>query len=437
MARFRWFLCLILALILILPSVSATISVHNIAVVPSGALVSGQNPPQEVKVSYYVTFIPEGGLTFGSGNTLGMSTDLDNPRWSYSMVLDGNPSEPTVYTGKNLDISGWVLSYPSRRDLSVTVNLTGEVPALTAPDKKTLVKVGVYNGGNEVYPGSAVTRTANITVPGGSAIPQATTAAVTQTSAPATHTTSPDSPSGGTSPGGGLVVPVGIITVNHLLLVAFIPLGLLIFRDHFGIGYIRMAQSPAIRAAAGIGYILAGAGLLFVLVSLQEIYASLLARGEGAVTLLILIQLLVLAYTALSSFALSVGTFLSRAFGWTLRIGSLAAFLVLVIVSPSVFILGPDAGISQSVAVVTVVTILASLLTLLISAWQTHTLRTDLGSDWVSRLSGIFGGIMGRFGKKKNSHGEPGSAISILNTRLAKGEIDLEEYKRLKDEIRK
>jgi len=198
-----------------------------------------------------------------------------------------------------------------------------------------------------------------------------------------------------------------------------------------------MAQPPGIRAAAGIGYLLAGAGLLFVLVYLQEIYASLLARGEGAVTLLVLIELLVVAYTALSSFALSAGTFLSRAFGWTLRIDSLAAFLVLVIVSPSVFILGPDAGISQSVAVVTVVTILASLLTLLISAWQTHTLRTDLGSDWVSRLSEIFGGIAGRFGKKKNSHGEPGSAISILNTRLAKGEIDLEEYKRLKDEIRK
>ena len=137
MARLKWYLCMLILLILITPSVSGAINVRNMVVSPSGDLVSGQIPPKQVSVSFAVNFVPEGGMTFSSGNTLDMFTDLENARWSYSTVLDGNANPPLTDNGNSVDINGWVLSYPSRRDLAVLVNLTGEVPVVSATGKKT------------------------------------------------------------------------------------------------------------------------------------------------------------------------------------------------------------------------------------------------------------------------------------------------------------
>ncbi len=128
MARLKYYVCMLILLILIIQSVSGAINVRNMVVSPSGDLVSGQIPPKQVSVSFAVNFVPEGGMTFSSGNTLDMFTDLENARWSYSTVLDGNANPPLTDNGKSVEINGWVLSYPSRRDLSVLVNLTGEVP---------------------------------------------------------------------------------------------------------------------------------------------------------------------------------------------------------------------------------------------------------------------------------------------------------------------
>ena len=170
MAGLKGYLCALILLILIIQSVSGSISVGNIIVTPSGDLVSGQNPPKQVSVSFKVIFIPEAGVTFSDSNSLDMFTDLENAHWSYSIVLDDVANPPLTDTGKSTEINGWILSYPSRRNLAVLVNLTGEVPSVSTTGKKTLVKVGVYNGVNEVYPGSAVTREANIILPGSPAV---------------------------------------------------------------------------------------------------------------------------------------------------------------------------------------------------------------------------------------------------------------------------
>ena len=85
----------------------------------------------------------------------------------------------------------------------------------------------------------------------------------------------------------------------------------------------------------------------------------------------------------------------------------------------------------------TAIAIVAGLVTALLALWQDHTLRDDLGSDWVSSLSGFFQRVKGGLRPKKTSHEDTGAAIAILNTRLAKGEISLEEYNDLKDAIKK
>ena len=52
------------------------------------------------------------GDTFPVGSDLVMTTDLANPKWTYTIVLDTveNPRNPVG--GQTLDLSGFELSYP-------------------------------------------------------------------------------------------------------------------------------------------------------------------------------------------------------------------------------------------------------------------------------------------------------------------------------------
>ena len=96
MTSTKMYLSVLLFLILVIPVVSGSISVQNIAITPSGDLISGQSPPQKVSISYGINFIPSGGVTFSDSDTLGMSTDLDNAHWNYTIILDGNPNTPQI-----------------------------------------------------------------------------------------------------------------------------------------------------------------------------------------------------------------------------------------------------------------------------------------------------------------------------------------------------
>jgi len=107
MAGLTWYLCGLMILILITQAVSGAIGVRNIVVTPSGDLFSGQNPPENVSVSFAVNFIPEGEMTFSSSNSLGMFTDLLYAQWSNTTVLGGDANSPLTDSGENLDINGW------------------------------------------------------------------------------------------------------------------------------------------------------------------------------------------------------------------------------------------------------------------------------------------------------------------------------------------
>lgn len=445
MTGLKRYLCMLILLIFIIQSVSGAVIVKNMVVTPSGDLVSGQNPPKQVSVSFAVNFIPEGGMTFSSGNSLGMFTDLENAQWSYSIVLDGNANPPLTDTGKRVNINGWVLSYPSRRDLAVLVNMTGEVPTVSATGKKTVVKVGEYNGEYEVYPGSAVIREANVILPG-SPVPQSATPTTSPTiqQSPGLTPKATAPTSAGTAPvtassipqASALSIPVGIITIIFLL-ISFIPLGLLIFHDYFGLGKLSFPQPLRVRAGISVVHVLCGIGLLSAVVMLQAIYTSLVMADNGLSPFFVLIVLLLVSYVTLSAFALAIGSFLSRAFRWTLKVHTITGFAALILAPAAIMTLGTTPDILQSRMVVVVIVIIAALVTSLLALLQDHTLRDDLGSDWVSSISGFFKRVKGTLSPKKTTHTETGAAIAILNTRLAKGEISLEEYNELKEAIKK
>ncbi len=440
MVKLNWYLCVLILLIVIIPSVSGGINVKNMVITPSGDLTSGGNPPENVKVSFAVNFIPEGGMTFTSSNSLDMFTDLGNARWSYSTVLDDNANPPVTGTG-NVSINGWVLSYPSRRDLTVLVNLTGDVPAVSATGKKTLVKVGVYNRGNEVYPGSAVIREANVILPGspvGSSTPQSVVPSPgqTQKTAGTTYVSTPVVPASPVSPSHGMSIPFEYISVIFLL-ISFIPLGLLIFHDYFGLGKFTFPQPFPVRMGIAIVQILCGIGLLPVLFTLETIYTNVVAADGGWVSVFVLLVLLLVSYVTLSAFALAIGSVLSKAFRWTLKVHSAAGIAALILVPVALIMLGTTPYLLQSRTLVMVVAIITALVTALLALWQDHVIRDDLGSDWVSSLSAFFRSFKRSISPKKPVHADAGAAISILNTRLAKGEISLEEYNQLKEAIKK
>jgi hypothetical protein len=158
MSTLKTSLIVLIILIAGIAVASASISVKNIAIVPTGDLVSGQTPPNPVTASFVIDFNPSGGETFPSEETLTMSTDLENGQWSYITSLDGNPNPAVTANGRNLNINGWVLSYPSKRELSMRVTLNGDVPTVTASGNKTILRVAELSGKSEAISGSEVIR---------------------------------------------------------------------------------------------------------------------------------------------------------------------------------------------------------------------------------------------------------------------------------------
>lgn len=126
----------VIALILFIPAVSA-FDVEGMTVDPSGSMT----PSTPVTVSFKVGFAASSGDTFPSGSDLVMTTDLNDPKWTYTIILDGveNPRNPLG--GKTLDLSGFELSYPSKVDESIRVTLEGTAPTVDTTTLKDMVRI--------------------------------------------------------------------------------------------------------------------------------------------------------------------------------------------------------------------------------------------------------------------------------------------------------
>ncbi|HVP94659.1 MAG TPA: hypothetical protein VMS89_05730 [Methanoregulaceae archaeon] len=430
MAAIKWFIALTLLLFLTISSVSGAISVHNILISPSGNLISGQTPPQRVTGSLVVDFVPEGGLTFDSGNDLTFRTDLDNATWDYTLVLDGNPNPRQYVSGKTLDLGGWLLSYPSRRNVGLSANFSGNVPQVTASGQLTILAVKVVNGAFDVNPALDVTRVANVILPGSPLTTTGPGGQTGSTTSPATTATTVAAPVQST-PAAELAVPLGILAAIVLLL-AIIPLAFLVSHDLFALPPTRFPQSPALRAGIAVVHILCGIGLLSGLFILQSAYIALALKGTGPDSVMLLVVLFLMSYFAISAFVVAAGSLISKAFRWTLKAHTIMGIVVLLTGPAALFMSG-----AQGAAGAAAVVIAAAVISTLLAAWQGRSIRTDLTEDWISRLSDLL---------RKTKQGPsvyqgPGktndSALSVLNLRLAKGEISLEEYNRMKEAIKK
>jgi hypothetical protein len=118
---------IILFAILISPA-AAFISLGSVQVTPPEDSIPAGSVANALAV---IQIIPQGPTTFVEGYTLVLSTDLENARWNVVVMVDGTQAAVIPKDGKFVFINGYLLSYPTNRDVAVSVQVEGDVPSLT------------------------------------------------------------------------------------------------------------------------------------------------------------------------------------------------------------------------------------------------------------------------------------------------------------------
>ena len=126
----------VIALFLCIPSVSA-FTVEGLTIDPSGSLT----PNTPVTVSFKVGFSGSSDTTFPAGSDLVMTTDLVNPKWTYTIILDGIENARNPESGKTLTLTGFEISYKSNVDEVIRVALEGTAPSVDVTTEKVMVNI--------------------------------------------------------------------------------------------------------------------------------------------------------------------------------------------------------------------------------------------------------------------------------------------------------
>ncbi len=139
----------VLLLICCIHTVSA-FSVESVSIDPSGSLT----PNTPVTVSFKIE-----AEDFTSDDEIQIFTDLEKPKWTYTIIVNGIENLRPVEGGRTLTISGFELSYKSGDEVVVRVTLEGVAPSVETTSDKTLVRVTEYND-NKAITSSQVEKTA-------------------------------------------------------------------------------------------------------------------------------------------------------------------------------------------------------------------------------------------------------------------------------------
>jgi len=124
---------IVTAILLFCVSAVSAFSVSSVSIDPSGSLVPGT----AVTVSYKVEF---SGI-FPSGDDLQAYTDLENPKWTYTISVNGVDNPRPATGGKTLTITGFELGYKAADIVAVRATLEGKAPAVTETSDKTIIRI--------------------------------------------------------------------------------------------------------------------------------------------------------------------------------------------------------------------------------------------------------------------------------------------------------
>jgi len=135
--RVVWTCLTVLSLCLLVQGISA-IAVGNIVITPSGSLVSGQT---QVRATFVIEFPASGGKTFEDSNSLQFISEMEKPVWTYTLVIDGIDNPSSTEVGQPVTISGWLLSYPSKREVTMKVTMEATAPTVDGTSEKIVFAV--------------------------------------------------------------------------------------------------------------------------------------------------------------------------------------------------------------------------------------------------------------------------------------------------------
>jgi hypothetical protein len=135
---------------------SAEVVVQGLRVDPAGTIP----PDGQVQVSLDLVVIPSGGGTFQPGHTLVFSTDLRDPHWVIVIILDGVQNDRSEWYNDVVFLNGYLLTYPTTRDVALMVDLTGKAPA--GPSNITLAGIVELNNEGRTVPGSEINIPGNV-----------------------------------------------------------------------------------------------------------------------------------------------------------------------------------------------------------------------------------------------------------------------------------
>lgn len=115
---------LLVLLGLIISPVLAGVDVGFVNVKPGGDLEAGKT---NVTADFQIDFVSVAGETFPSDENILLSTQLENPLWTYSIILDGVENPRPASSKTQLILTGWELSYKDVEE-HVKVSLKGNAP---------------------------------------------------------------------------------------------------------------------------------------------------------------------------------------------------------------------------------------------------------------------------------------------------------------------
>jgi hypothetical protein len=146
----KWTVLLIF-LIVCIQAVSATTSVSDVTIDPSGSLTPGTPVTVQFKID---------AGSFPSGGEIRLFSDLDSSMWTYTIIVNGVENIRPVEGGRTLAISGFELSYKPADDVSVRATLEGVAPSVTQTSNKTLIRITEYDSNGKPITSSQVEKTA-------------------------------------------------------------------------------------------------------------------------------------------------------------------------------------------------------------------------------------------------------------------------------------
>jgi hypothetical protein len=134
-------------------SAASAFSVSSVSIDPSGSLI----PDTPVTVSYKVDT-----SGFPSGDDLQFFTELESPKWTYTISVNGVDNLRPSMGGKTLTISGFELAYKSGDLVDLRATLEGKAPMVTQTADKTIIRIQEMGTNGAAIATTKVERTAKV-----------------------------------------------------------------------------------------------------------------------------------------------------------------------------------------------------------------------------------------------------------------------------------